>query len=134
MKLCFKCLCEKPLDDFYRHQMMADGHLNKCKACTRRDAKANREANIERVLAYDRARSKAPERIASITSYRHLKPDRHKARVLLQAELRSGRMERWPCQICGNPKTDAHHPAYSLPLAVVWLCRKHHAQVHSLAA
>ena len=26
-KRCFKCACEKPLDDFYKHARMKDGRL-----------------------------------------------------------------------------------------------------------
>lgn len=43
-KRCFKCLCELPLEAFYKHAMMGDGHLNKCKDCTKKDTKANRLA------------------------------------------------------------------------------------------
>lgn len=36
-KKCFKCKKTKPLKDFYRHNEMADGHIGKCKKCTRKD-------------------------------------------------------------------------------------------------
>lgn len=37
MKKCFKCNIDKPLSDYYKHKHMLDGHLNKCKECTRKD-------------------------------------------------------------------------------------------------
>jgi hypothetical protein len=41
MKKCFKCGIEKDLNDFYKHPAMADGHLNKCRECTKKDSVNN---------------------------------------------------------------------------------------------
>ena len=48
-KKCFKCGIEKLFDEFYKHSQMADGHLNKCKDCTKNDVHSHREQNLERI-------------------------------------------------------------------------------------
>jgi hypothetical protein len=44
-KICFRCGIKKPLAEFYAHKGMGDGHLNKCKDCTKADS-AKREKRI----------------------------------------------------------------------------------------
>lgn len=34
-KICIICGEEKEISEYYKHQKMADGHLNKCKQCTK---------------------------------------------------------------------------------------------------
>lgn len=45
--------------------------------------------------------------------------------------IKSGQLVRQPCFVCGE-KAQAHHPDYSAPLDVVWLCVMHHRQAHGL--
>jgi hypothetical protein len=69
VKTCFACNRLLPPQSFYRHPAMADGRLNKCKLCTRKDVNDNREAKAEYYRAYDRERASSPERVAARASY-----------------------------------------------------------------
>jgi hypothetical protein len=128
VKTCFKCHVEKPVEDFYKHAAMADGHLGKCKACTKLDMRVDR-ATKPRVREYDRERAKLPHRAALRTriqkEWRQKHPDRQKAH---NAAARAGIIAPTLCEGCGLPKRlDKHHHDYSRPLAVVWLCKPCHA-------
>lgn len=56
-------------------------------------------------------------------------PKRFARQEVLKA-LQRGDLVRKPCQECGERPTDAHHPDYSKPLVVDWLCKPHHRQLH----
>ena len=128
MKTCFKCQRELPLSEFYKHKMMSDGRLNKCKGCARTDSTDNRWKNIDKIRAYDRDRGsrQLPEYLAE---HRKKFPRQHKAQTMVGNAVRSGKMMREPCERCGN-KAVAHHDDYSYPLTVRWLCQAHHKQWH----
>jgi len=45
--------------------------------------------------------------------------------------IKSGRLTKQPCKICGaTNKIHAHHDDYNNPLSVVWLCASCHAKLH----
>ena len=130
-KTCFKCNKTLPLESFYKHAQMGDGHINKCKQCTKNDVGSHRKANIEKIRAYDRARgSRMPP--GYLKEYRAANEEKYKAHVLVRGAIKAGRLFKQPCFICGDEKTEAHHPDYSSPLSVVWLCPACHKQAHAM--
>jgi hypothetical protein len=55
-----------------------------------------------------------------------------RARSIAGVALRRGKLVRQPCGACGEPKAEMHHPDYSKPLEIVWLCRSDHLLLHRL--
>ena len=140
LKTCFKCQRELPVDSFYRHPMMADGRLGKCKECTKKDTAENRYAKHEKYLEYDRERAKLPHRIAlrneTIGRRQRNHPDRAKANQALTNALKSKKVVRpCACWSCGSDyRIEGHHADYSNPLGVTWLCVFCHKRVHAETA
>ena len=133
-KECFKCKTVQPLTEFYKHQAMADGHLNKCKTCTKNDVATHRLQNLEKIRAYDRRRAKLQHRINKSVEFnkrwRSNDPRRPKAHNAVARALKSGQLIRLPCFRCNKEKTEAHHEDYNQPLSVIWLCSVCHHQRH----
>ena len=55
-KKCIWCGMEKDISEYYSHPRTADGHLNKCKECCKKQNKDNREKHLEYYREYDRNR------------------------------------------------------------------------------
>ena len=134
MKTCFKCGEEKPLSAFYRHKAMSDGHLNKCIVCAKDAEHKRRLKNIDYIRAYDRDRSKNPDRMKFASE--HANRWREKDSRIVGAHnavaraIKKGLLCRQPCVKCGADKAYAHHENYNLYLDVVWLCQVCHKQRH----
>ena len=149
MKTCFKCKQEKSIAEFYTHRKMADGHLGKCKSCTKTDVSNRIDAakrNPEWVAKErERCRHKSIKRrdlgiekprdaeylleVQRRNRKRH--PDRDRARRILGRAIKSGAIIRPSfCGECFTPcKPDGHHDDYSKPLDVRWLCEKCHYKI-----
>ena len=133
-KECFKCKTVKPLDEFYKHPKMADGHLNKCKECNKHDALSHRNKNIEKIRAYDRERGKISERVKAKTeivrAWRQEDTRRTRAHNMVARAIHNGSLVQLPCVWCGEEKSLGHHEDYDKPLEVMWLCQPCHKQRH----
>lgn len=133
--------CQKCKQRIYMRAWYASKTLDERRAMiARRDP--------ERVRANDQARYRRdkPKRLALAREWtaknrekaralshanRRKWPEKVNARAAVQRAVNDGRLVRQPCRDCGNPKTQGHHPDYSKPLDVVWLCTTHHAEEHT---
>ena len=101
MKVCFKCSTRKPLGEYYKHNGMSDGYLNKCKDCAKEDVKKRtqylyndivwvqkeKERNREKYhrLNYREKHKPSPKQKKSqVKKHRSKYPEKHKARILSQ--------------------------------------------------
>ena len=145
MKKCFKCGETKRIDEFYKHPQMGDGHLNKCIECTKKDVHENYKKN--RLDAYYVIKERLRGRDKHKRLYVGLRKNRYGGKEILQKynekypekkiahiecgnAIRSGKLKRMPCEVCGSENVQAHHDDYSKPLDVRWLCVKHHNEHH----
>ncbi len=135
MKTCSSCNENKPTSEFQVRKASRDGLTAACKDCLKnRDAKrysrekhrrAERHKEYMKTSAGKDAHKKASE------AWRDRNRVRRAAHTILGNAVRSGRVTPLPCFCCGE-KAEAHHPDYSTPLAVVWLCPAHHKETHAL--
>ena len=136
IKTCFRCGRDLPITEFYKHPRMRDGHLGKCKKCTRADVSANYARRRRQYSEYEAKRYREPGRRAKVkkyaSEYRLRNPGKAKARSKFNYHFRKGNIEREPCEICGDENSQAHHEDYAIEnaLNVKWLCFTHHREAH----
>ncbi len=118
-KKCSKCGKIKPPSEYYKLHKGQPGTSSYCKKCytianrTEHRRKYNRKWLKEHkygTIGIPRLRRNA---IASVGT-----------------AVRKGKLLRLPCSVCGKTKVQGHHPDYNKPLEVVWLCEKHHRELH----
>lgn len=87
----------------------------------------NKIKRIRRPIQYSNTRSALTKR-----KYEKLHPDRALAHQKVTHLIKSGKiLKSSNCILCGKEcKTEAHHPDYSKPLDVMWICRKCHIDIH----
>lgn len=130
-KYCPCCSKYKEISLFDKIFCRSDGLRAYCKKCESK----KRIGNSSYFTEYTRKWLKNnPEKYALFLKrnyeYQKKYPERTKARNATNYAIRSGKLIRQPCKVCGDIKVDAHHwHGYDKEheLDVQWLCRKHHA-------
>ena len=146
-KVCRQCGEAKSITDFYVHEKMADGRLNKCKTCVKNRVGVHREKNLDAINAYDRSRNMRADRVAARKQYiaerpwlkskislawAKRNPEKCQAHSAVARAKRAGKLKPQPCAVCGAKNVHAHHPDYEKKLDVEWLCPKHHKDTHAV--
>lgn len=142
LKKCFKCQQQKSRDQFYSHPSMGDGLLGKCKDCCKADIAENinkrkldpawitkeRQRGRDKMAA--RRAAGLTERPKSETIARWNNANQHKRRAqAIAAHAQSKQVLQKPdrCEICKQVGyVEKHHPDYSKPLLIQWLCTACH--------
>ena len=142
MKTCSKCNQDKPLIEFYTTSITEDGLQYLCKSCVADYYQTNKTRICKRMREYRKTRvgivetrkrymgterGKELSRLAS-KKYRLKHPDRCEARKIVRRAIDSGELVRPTiCPSCDTETfIESHHPDYSKPLEIEWLCNKCH--------
>ena len=66
------------------------------------------------------------------SEYRKKYPEKVKAQQTLNRAVKAGKIKKQPCYKCKETyRIQAHHPDYSKPLDVIWVCTLHHKPLHA---
>lgn len=130
-KRCPKCLEIKPLTDFCKRKDRKIGRQPGCKKC---DLLYRIKHHAKRLLYAANYRLNHKEEIL-VYAREYIRKNKEKNKDKIYRKVRtkkeSGSLIPLPCSICGFSPTQAHHPDYSKPLEVIWLCPSHHKQLHA---
>lgn len=134
MKTCTRCGQIKPVSEFQIRSASTDGFTAACKCCIKvyDDDRARLPHRVAARIKYQKTEAYALSHEKSAKRWAANHPDRRKANVLVNNAVRDGRILPMACWACGS-QAEAHHPDYSRPLDVVWLCKHHHRAAHEAA-
>ena len=106
------------MESFYKHPRMFDGHLNKCKDCTKKDVSEKYQENMQNPEYIEKERVRGR---VKYEKYRYKgkndKPGRSISKIIKNRGI-------------DMTEKEAHHWNYNLPNNVFILSRRAHAIIH----
>jgi hypothetical protein len=100
------------------------------RANDRRRYQRNREARLAAQKQYKTTPEGREAHTRGNREWRQRNREKVAAHSVVARAIRSGRLVKQVCEVCGDPDTSGHHDDYSKPLDVRWLCDRHHKAEH----
>lgn len=137
MKKCFKCGIDKPITDFYAHKGMLDGHLNKCKSCTKEDTAKRSAILVSTPEGLEKERKRHREKYYRLEYNEKHKPSPESKKESTR-KYRATHSEKYKATgrssdiILNTPGNEKHHWSYQKNHAkdIIELTPKFHAKLH----
>ncbi len=134
MKYCGKCKVKKPDHDFHKDRRTKSGLMSRCKDCVAEQHQtfAGKESQKKSNKRYGQTLKGKVTKCRGGQRYQLNHPEQGKARTAVSDAIKVEKLRRpSTCEECGLPtETQGHHPDYSKPLEVIWLCLKCHRNLH----
>ncbi len=132
MKNCIRCKTDKPLKEFWKSKYTKDGLKAFCIECGKLSNKkyhTNGYMTIYMTQYYKTHNEEKKKRGVRANNY-NKKFNRTKIYSDILTKKRKSLITEQPCQFCGSEIVHGHHKDYSKPFDLIWLCPKHHKEVH----
>jgi len=131
-KRCPRCSEIKPIEEFGRDKTKCSGRTSHCKKCKYEHEKKYKQTDKYKIGKKQRRnnpeiREKEREKRQILRKINHQKI---RAREIARKKVIQGIIKKQPCEVCSEEKVEMHHIDYSKPLEVVFLCFKHHTELH----
>jgi hypothetical protein len=129
-KVCTECRRRRPITEFSPRHGVRRARCIRCSAKYEQNRRKD-PAWANELRKRDRKRGRTPERRAYDDARKSKQPELvRRAHLAVIVAVKSGKLVRKPCEVCGKKKSQAHHDDYSKPLDVRWLCQVHHSEHH----
>ncbi len=142
MKLCNRCQVIKPLSEFYDNGRGKGKPKSYCKEChkakmrekywTHKGKGGQERREYQRKMGRQSYHRNREANLRRVADYRQKNPEKLRAHwAAAWAQQKGILTSPGVCSHCGSPgPLEKHHPDYSRPLEVIWLCTPCHRLLH----
>ena len=127
--------CKECKKDFEPYVKDISRKGNRCRECynkTRRELRERqKKEGTYKVQDLRKYRPRYKQKTKTLEELSEKEKLKRRVRWITRLAIRKGLIIKKPCNVCGHIKSEAHHADYYKPLEIIWLCKKHHLEIHN---